>query len=671
MRAWLGFADLRDDANARPWLYRILRTVLSDAREKSGRRQQLVFITRLEDAHDELLGGERDALFAEVVARLDSRGGARARSRQIPEDFATAVELHDIDGFKYHEIAEIVGVPIGTVMSRIARGPEAARRRDRSPSAGAPRPRQTPATLAARRAARGGAAMSDDAELATRSRGNPADEAARETRHAGAARAARRLRRSRAARRDHRADRRAPRRLRASAGASSSVHDAVRGRLAAEPPAAASPALRARIAAALDAAPAAAGRRAARPRRAPGAQRGVVLARRRGLGRRGRAGRRARARRRRGVAASARRARAIAAPRAARRRCSTAIVADYRARAPQAICPGRARDLSAVRAAVSFPIEPLRAPEPAAARRVDDRRARRAGGGARLPAATTASSCSTSSPRTRFFRHPAVRAAVADRPSARRRPTARGRSSRGPDAATGTVLVGDVPSDAGCTTIWQHGEARADPAFHRRAHRRLRARAARRCRAPGASPRPRPSRAQPPARPDAQPRRAYARLAVARLARRAPGARRGGDRAAAAAARRRSRRARVRTRSRLQLELTGRILTNVFVTIGRVNNVDVPLVALAPSRGARGRRVRRHGAAVAPRRACVTVDRACSAARSSATSRSTSSAACRTAPATAGSFPSRACARRARGCAGRAPRSWSAWRCRSSRSSIP
>src|SRR5207302_5529482 len=56
VRAWLGFADLRDDANARPWFYRILRTVLSDMREKTGRRQQLVFITRLEDAHDELVG---------------------------------------------------------------------------------------------------------------------------------------------------------------------------------------------------------------------------------------------------------------------------------------------------------------------------------------------------------------------------------------------------------------------------------------------------------------------------------------------------------------------------------------------------------------------------------------------------------------------------------------
>ena len=46
----------------------------------------------------------------------------RAALRQVPDDFATVVELHDIDGFKYQEIAEIVGVPIGTVMSRISRG---------------------------------------------------------------------------------------------------------------------------------------------------------------------------------------------------------------------------------------------------------------------------------------------------------------------------------------------------------------------------------------------------------------------------------------------------------------------------------------------------------------------------------------------------------------------
>ena len=154
VRAWLGFADLRDDALARPWIYRILRTVLSDAREKAGRRQQLVYITRLEDAHDEVVGGEHDELFSQVVARLDSEAIHRAL-RKIPEDFATAVELHDIDGFKYAEIADIVGVPIGTVVCRLSRGRKllaGAIMADRGAAAG----EQRGDDLTERRAMRGG-----------------------------------------------------------------------------------------------------------------------------------------------------------------------------------------------------------------------------------------------------------------------------------------------------------------------------------------------------------------------------------------------------------------------------------------------------------------------------------------------------------------------------------
>lgn len=121
MRAWLAFDDLQDAARVRQWLFRILRTVLSDSLERSGRRNRLVPMTRLEDVHEELVAGERDAVFSEVVARMDAEMLQLALAA-IPEDFAAAVELHDIDGFKYQEIADIVGVPIGTVMSRISRG---------------------------------------------------------------------------------------------------------------------------------------------------------------------------------------------------------------------------------------------------------------------------------------------------------------------------------------------------------------------------------------------------------------------------------------------------------------------------------------------------------------------------------------------------------------------
>ena len=124
VRAWTGFAELRDPASARAWLYRILRTVLADARERDERRARLVSITRLEEAHEALLAGpdgDADPVFAEVAARLDG-AVVRAALAAVPEDFAVPVELHDIDGLKYQEIADVLGVPIGTVMSRISRG---------------------------------------------------------------------------------------------------------------------------------------------------------------------------------------------------------------------------------------------------------------------------------------------------------------------------------------------------------------------------------------------------------------------------------------------------------------------------------------------------------------------------------------------------------------------
>jgi len=124
VRAWTGFAELRDPASARAWLYRILRTVLADVRERDGRRARLVSITRLEEAHDALLAardGDADPVFAEVAARLDG-AVVRAALAAVPEDFAVPVELHDIDGLKYQEIADVLGIPIGTVMSRISRG---------------------------------------------------------------------------------------------------------------------------------------------------------------------------------------------------------------------------------------------------------------------------------------------------------------------------------------------------------------------------------------------------------------------------------------------------------------------------------------------------------------------------------------------------------------------
>ena len=216
------------------------------------------------------------------------------------------------------------------------------------------------------------------------------------------------------------------------------MHYTLRSRLAAERPAAPSPALRARIAAAIDAspapvvAPAPPAQAQSRPRLLWLAGAGwvtalllaVTLVAQRGESR-----------------PDAAAARAIAAP-VAEVPLLGGIADDY-ARVSRGVLPGRARDLSAVRAAVSFPIEPLRAQdlrliaawttdvrgEPAAvlAYRMRDRLV------VQYLVAEDA-----------FFRHPAIRAAVADRHLLTAVDGARSLVAW-PGTATGTVLVGDVP----------------------------------------------------------------------------------------------------------------------------------------------------------------------------------------------------------------------------------
>ena len=119
-RAWLSFAQLRDPSAIRAWLFRVMRSVIGEGTRTRERRARLVPITRLEDQYDEWLASdtaEPDA-FIQHITSLE----LRAALDRLPEEFALAVELHDMYGFSYREIADITEAPAGTVTSRIARG---------------------------------------------------------------------------------------------------------------------------------------------------------------------------------------------------------------------------------------------------------------------------------------------------------------------------------------------------------------------------------------------------------------------------------------------------------------------------------------------------------------------------------------------------------------------
>jgi len=128
LRAYRGFASFREGTNLKAWLYRILTNSFINTYRKKQREPKTV--DGPEDMDDWFLF---DRLGAQSVARsaeedvLENIPDADVKEalESIPENFRMAVLLADVEGFSYKEIAEITGVPIGTVMSRLHRGRKA------------------------------------------------------------------------------------------------------------------------------------------------------------------------------------------------------------------------------------------------------------------------------------------------------------------------------------------------------------------------------------------------------------------------------------------------------------------------------------------------------------------------------------------------------------------
>jgi len=123
-KAYVSFHQFEPGTNLKAWLYRILTTTFINTYRKDQRRpkqsDQELEDWQIADAssHTSDQGKSAEDVALEHLPDSDIK---RALA-EIPEEFRIAVYLADVEGFSYKEIADIVGVPTGTVMSRLHRG---------------------------------------------------------------------------------------------------------------------------------------------------------------------------------------------------------------------------------------------------------------------------------------------------------------------------------------------------------------------------------------------------------------------------------------------------------------------------------------------------------------------------------------------------------------------
>jgi RNA polymerase sigma-70 factor (ECF subfamily) len=129
-KAYRAFSQFHEGTNLKAWLYRILTNTYINIYRKAQRGLAIDPTEQIEDwqmarAERHTSGGLISAEM-QALENLPNPVISDAFSK-VPDDFRTAVYLADVEGFSYKEIAEIMDVPVGTVMSRLHRGRKALR----------------------------------------------------------------------------------------------------------------------------------------------------------------------------------------------------------------------------------------------------------------------------------------------------------------------------------------------------------------------------------------------------------------------------------------------------------------------------------------------------------------------------------------------------------------
>lgn len=112
------FFDRFRDGDSRAWLLKIVRNTCYTWFKKNRSRETFA-------EFDEELHSETNPLASgDIVLRNSDRDALNAALKELPPEFCEVIVLHELEGLSYKEIAEVAEIPVGTVMSRLARARE-------------------------------------------------------------------------------------------------------------------------------------------------------------------------------------------------------------------------------------------------------------------------------------------------------------------------------------------------------------------------------------------------------------------------------------------------------------------------------------------------------------------------------------------------------------------
>ncbi|WP_051786362.1 RNA polymerase sigma factor [Endozoicomonas numazuensis] len=120
LKAWKHFSDLKETETVYAWLLKILHSVIVDDVRRESRRAQLAPVVSVEDEELQKHSSSAAGPFEELLQKQNQEQVKTAIST-LPSEFREVLLFRDVEGLSYLEISEILGIPKGTVMSRLSR----------------------------------------------------------------------------------------------------------------------------------------------------------------------------------------------------------------------------------------------------------------------------------------------------------------------------------------------------------------------------------------------------------------------------------------------------------------------------------------------------------------------------------------------------------------------